>query len=59
MVVCENKDDEHFLAPRSQCVKIPVSNGLGEYRIRDQKCRKIIFKLKKDGRLVDEVIITR
>ena len=59
VVICEDADDEMFLAPRSRCLTLKNASGTGEYRVRGAQSRKLIFKLKKDGYLVDEVVVGR
>ena len=59
VVICENKDDEYFHAPRGKSISLKNLNGNGVYRLQNVKSRKIIFKLKKDGYLVDEIVIKR
>lgn len=52
VIVCENTDDEHFLPPRG--TSVTMKHG-GKYQARTAGA-KLIFKLKKDGYLIDEVI---
>lgn len=59
LVVCEGRDDEHFHAPRGKSVSLKTDSGSGTYQLRNRNCRKVIFKLKKDGYLVDQAVIKR
>ena len=59
IVICENKDDEFFHAPRGKSVILKNSTGQGEYRLKNPDSRKVIFKLKKNGYLVDQIVIDR
>lgn len=59
VVVCEEVDDSWFHAPRGRSVTLQLKDGAGEYALRNPEAKKVIFKLLKDGYLVDELIVKR
>lgn len=59
VIVCEDVDDSYFHAPRGKSVTLKLKDGAAEYSLRNPEAKKVIFKLLRDGYLVDELVIKR
>jgi hypothetical protein len=56
VVICEGVDNTCFHAPRDKSVTVKLENGTAEYLSPSDGGKKI-FKLMKDGYMVDQVVV--